>query len=152
ANPAHVGLLFLKADTFQRKVVWDVPDNLERDAIIKRHRHGFEAAVDRFRNAASMGGCDNAIARAVLLSNFGRDNQALDRVNDALSCRPTVPYLHTLKAWFSLQVPADEGILTAEEVNRILSNLQPAFDTPPDDHNAYLIRALVYAAAGRWED
>jgi hypothetical protein len=100
-----------------------------------------------------MGRCDADTARAVLLSNFGsgREAQALDRVNDALTCQPTIPYLHTLRAWLRLQVPLD-GPLTVEEVDRILHDHQSASLRPPDEFNADFVRALLEAAAGRWDD
>ena len=86
----------------------------------------------------------------VLLCNFGRESLALDRVNDALSCQPAVPYVHTLKAWLRLMALSD-GLLTAEDIARIQSDYQAAFDHP-DDANSYFVRALLHAAAGRSED
>jgi tetratricopeptide (TPR) repeat protein/predicted Ser/Thr protein kinase len=150
ADPNHVGLLFLKADTFQRRAVWDTAENEDRDTMLRRQRLAFETAVERLRHVTPLGGCDTAVARAVLLSNFGREGPALDRVHDALSCQPTVHYLHTLKAWLRLQAPPD-GILTSEEVDRILRDFHPAFDTPPDDYSPYFIQALLLAVQGHWE-
>jgi tetratricopeptide (TPR) repeat protein len=149
-DPNHVGLLFLKADTFQRRAVWDTAENEDRDTMLRRQRLAFETAVERLRRVTPLGGCDTAVARAVLLSNFGREGPALDRVNDALSCQPTVHYLHTLKAWLRLQAPPD-GILTSEEVDRILRDFHQAFDTPPDDFSPYFIQALLLAVQGHWD-
>jgi tetratricopeptide (TPR) repeat protein/predicted Ser/Thr protein kinase len=151
-NPHHVGLLFLKADTFQRRYVWgDIPDSEDRDAFIRQHRLGFDTALDRLRNAASMSGCENATARAVLLYNYGRNSQALDRIRDALNCTPTVPYLRTLDAWLRLQEPPSaDGNLTAEEITRILHDFQPVFDSPQAPFNCYFLRALLQTAAGNW--
>jgi tetratricopeptide (TPR) repeat protein len=50
-----------------------------------------------------------------------------------------------------MQVPP-EGILSAEETDRILHEFQAVFETPPDEFNTYFVRALLYAAAGRWDD
>jgi tetratricopeptide (TPR) repeat protein len=153
ADPHHVGLLFLQADRFQRLAVLDAADEEEQDraTMIRRQRLAFDAVLDRLRQASLMGGCSAAVARAVLLSNFGRDSQALDRAEDALSYQPTIPYLHTLKAWLRLQVPPD-GVLTVEEVDRILHDYQVAFDRSLDDFNPFFLRALLHAAAGRWAD
>jgi tetratricopeptide (TPR) repeat protein len=147
ANPHHVGLLFLKADTFQRAAVWGTAENEDRSAMLRRQRVAFDTALDRLRNATSVGDGETAIAWAVLLNNFGRDQQAQERVNDALK----VPYAHTLRAWLRLQAPAD-GPLNAADVNRILHDFEPAFDSPPEDFNTYFVRAMLRAAAGRWDD
>src|SRR5262249_1106151 len=103
ANPHHVGLLFLKADTFQRVAVWGTAENEDRSAMLRRQRVAFDTALDRLRGATSVGDGETAIAWAVLLNNFGRDQQAQERVNDALK----VPYAHTLRAWLRLQAPTD---------------------------------------------
>jgi serine/threonine protein kinase len=150
ADPDHVGLLFLRADTLQRVALWETSDDDDQAAAVRRQRLAFDAALDRLRNTALIGGCDHAIARTVLLYNFGRESLALDRVNDALSCQPAVPYVHTLKAWLRLMAPSD-GLLTAEDVARIQTDYQAAFDHP-DDANSYFVRALLHAAAGRSED
>jgi tetratricopeptide (TPR) repeat protein len=147
ANPHHVGLLFLKADTFQRVAVWGTAENEDRAAMLRRQRVAFDTALDRLRNTTSVGDGETAIAWAVLLNNFGRDQQAQERVNDALN----VPYAYTLRAWLRLQAPAD-GPLSAADVNRILHDFEPAFDSPPDDFNTFFVRALVRTAAGRWDD
>jgi serine/threonine protein kinase len=151
-NPHHVGLLFLKADTFQRRYVWgDISDSEDRDAFIRQHRLGFDTALDRLRNAASMSGCENAVARAVLLYNYGRNSQALDRMRDALNCKPTVSYLRTFDAWLRLQEPPTaDGNLSPEEITRILQDFQPVFDNPSTPYNCYFIRALLQTAAGNW--
>ena len=150
SDPDHVGLLFLRADTLQRVALWETSDDDDQAAAVRRQRLAFDAALDRLRNTALIGGCDHAIARTVLLCNFGRESLALDRVNDALSCQPAVPYVHTLKAWLRLMAPSD-GLLTAEDIARIQSDYQAAFDHP-DDANSYFVRALLHAAAGRSED
>jgi predicted Ser/Thr protein kinase len=151
ADPNHVGLLFLKADTFQRLALWGTGDNDDRQAMIRRQRPNFETALDRLRNVTPVGECDASIARTVLLTNFGRENQALEPLNDALSSHPTEPYLYTLKAWLRLQTPPD-GIVTADEAERILREFQVGVDAPVEDYNSYLIRALLQTAAGRWDE
>jgi hypothetical protein len=117
---------------------------------LRRQKPGFEASLDRLRQATTRIGPDTAIARAVLLSNFDRPEMALDQVRDALSCRPTVPYLPTFKAWLSLQAPEDR--LSSDEVKRLLRELQAAFETPPDTYHPYFVRALLHAAAGDWAE
>jgi serine/threonine protein kinase len=150
ADPNHIGLLFLKADTLQRIAEWESTDDEEQSAGVGRQRLAFDAALDRLRQTALIGGCDHAIARAIILFDFRRENLALDRLNDALSCQPQVPYLHTFKAWLRLMAPSD-GLLTADEITRILNDFQAAFDHP-DDFNSYFVRALLLAATGRWEE
>jgi tetratricopeptide (TPR) repeat protein len=149
ADPSHVGLLFLKADSVRRLAAWD-PSEEDSQITARRQRLAFDTALDQLRQTALMGGCDHAIARAVLLTNNGRESQALDRVKDALSCQTAVPFLHTFKAWLRLQSPPD-GLLTVEDIDRILNDLQVAVDRS-DDFNPYFVRALLQAAAGRWEE
>jgi predicted Ser/Thr protein kinase len=151
ADPNHVGLLFLKANSFQRRATWEAAENEDRDTAFRRYKPAYETACDRLRRITLRAGCDTPVARAVLLSNIGRHEPALDQMQDALSCRPTLPYLYTFRAWLQLQVPPD-GILSAEEVQRILRDFQPAFDTPPDDASPYFVRALLQAAAGNWDE
>jgi tetratricopeptide (TPR) repeat protein len=150
ADPNHVGALFLKANSFQRRAGWEASEMEGREVIIRRYKPAFESACDRLRNATVRTGCDTAIARAVLLSNLGWDDAALDQVKDALSCRPTVQYLHTFKAWLHLQVRSD-SILTTEEAKQLLADLQPVLDTSAEDFSLYFVRALLQAAAGQWE-
>jgi tetratricopeptide (TPR) repeat protein len=151
ADPSHVGLLFLKANSFQRTATWSAEEGEEHAAALSRQRLAFERTFDRLRHATLRVGGDTALARAVLLSNFDRNDPALEHITDALSYRPTVPYLHTLKAWLKMQVPSD-GILSAEETDRILREFQTVFESPPEEYNTYFVRALLYAAAGRWQD
>jgi serine/threonine protein kinase len=152
ANPNHVGLLFLKANSFQRRARWETAEKEdEHDAALRRHKPAFETTCDRLRRATLRVGCDTYIARAVLLSNFGRDAQAEDQLQDALSCRPLLPYLYTLRAWLELQAPPD-GLLSTEEVDRMLRDLEPAFETPPEDFRPWLVRSILLATAGHWED
>jgi serine/threonine protein kinase len=152
AEPNHVGLLFLKANSFQRRARWETSEKEdERDALLHRYKPAFETACDRLRRATLRTGCDTYLARAVLLSNFGRDEQAKDQLQDAFSSRPLLAYLYPLRAWLELQSPPD-GLLNAEEVDRMLRDLEPAFETPPDDFRPFLVRALLLATAGHWDD
>jgi tetratricopeptide (TPR) repeat protein len=149
ANPHHVGLLFLKADAFQRAAVFPPADGEDRATALKRQRVAFDTALDRLRNVTSVGDCETAVAWAVLLSNFGREQQAVERVNDALK----VPYAYTLRAWLRLQAPPPaDGPLSSADIDRILREFEPAFDSPLEDWNTSFVRALLYAAAGRWDD
>src|SRR5262249_59416589 len=98
ADPNHVGLLFLKANSLQMRAVWDTEGD-DRPALFRRQKPAFETALDRLRHVTLRTGCDTPLARAVLLSNFGRRDPALDQLKDALSARPTVPFVHTFTAW-----------------------------------------------------
>jgi hypothetical protein len=150
-DPYHVGLLFLQANSFQLTAVWGDPDNDDnRETMLRRQRPNFLAAGDRLRQVTLRQGCDTPIARAVLWSNFGRPDMALDQVRDALSSRPTLPYLYTFRAWLNIQDPPD-GALSSREIERIIRELEPAFETPPEDFNPYFVHALLHACAGDWE-
>jgi hypothetical protein len=129
ANPSHIGLLFLKANSQQQKAVWDLGGSEDVAAVLKRQRPLFETALNRLRHATLRTGPDTPLARAVLLSNVGRDDPALEQLQDALSARPPVRYLHTLCAWLQLRSPP-VGALTPEAIERILNALRPAFDCP----------------------
>jgi tetratricopeptide (TPR) repeat protein/predicted Ser/Thr protein kinase len=150
ANPSHTGLLFLKANSQQQRAVWDSGGE-DADAALKRQRPLFETALNQLRRATLRLGPDTPLARAVLLSNAGRDDPAHEQLQDALSLGSAVRYLHTLDAWLQLRSPPD-GMLTPENVERILGSLRPAFETPPAEFNTYFVRALALAAAGRWEE
>jgi serine/threonine protein kinase len=150
ADPSHVGLLFLKANSFQRTAAWSVEEGEDHATALNRQRLAFERTFDLLRRATLRVGGDTALARAVLLSNFDRNDPALEQITDALSYRPTVPYLYTLKAWLKMQVPSD-GILSAEETDRILRDFQAVLEPSPEEYNTYFVRALLHAAAGHWE-
>jgi tetratricopeptide (TPR) repeat protein len=153
-DPYHVGLLFLKANGLLRRGEWDAadePDDKARDAAQRKNKAMFETASNRLRRATLRVGGDTCLARAVLLHNAGRDDSAVEQLTDALSCRPTPPFVHTFLAYARLQAPPD-GLLTPEEAEHILRDLQPAFENPPDDFNSYFVRALALTAAGRWDE
>jgi predicted Ser/Thr protein kinase len=150
AAPDHVGLLFLKANSFPRRAEWEADKDDDRAALLRRFRPAFETALDRLRGATLRAGGDTAVARSVLLGNYGRYDPALDQIKDAVSARPGMPQLLTYQAWLRLQDPTD-GALTPEEVERALRELEPAFDVPPEDFNPYFVRALLDAAGGRLE-
>jgi serine/threonine protein kinase len=151
ADPNHVGLWFLKADCCQHLAAWEAGDNEDNQTNLRRYRPAFETALFRLREATLRIGGDTYVAKAVLLSNVGRQDAALDQVNDALSCRPVAAPFHTFKAWLRMQTPQD-GTLTRDEIERILNDLQSALDAYPDDFNPSFVRALLHVAAGDWEE
>jgi hypothetical protein len=151
ADPNHVGLLFLKANSLHGAALWEPSDNEAPEVTNRRQRLAFETAFHRLRNATLRLGCETDIARAVLLTNLDQHLLALHHVSDALSYRPTVPYLHTVKAWLRLLAP-QEGILTQQEVNRILADLEPVFESRPREFNPYFVRALLEAVIGNWKE
>jgi predicted Ser/Thr protein kinase len=150
-DPGHVGLLFLKANSLQRRANWEADEHDSADQLLRRHRPAFETSLDRLRDATLRQGGDTALARAVLLSNYGRPDPALDQLQDALNGAPTLGPLHTFKAWLRLHHPSD-GTLTPDDLQSIVRDLDPLFETAPEEFAPYLVRALVDAAAGRWED
>jgi tetratricopeptide (TPR) repeat protein len=150
-DPGHVGLIFLRANSFQWLARWSAEEVEDPAVVMSRQRPAFERTFDHLRQVTLRQGCDTALARAVLLSNFDRNEPALDQITDALSCRPTVAYLHTLRAWLRIQSPT-EGILSSEEADRILRDFQPVFETQPDEFNSYFVRALLSASLGRPDD
>jgi predicted Ser/Thr protein kinase/tetratricopeptide (TPR) repeat protein len=145
-NHNHVGLLFLKADTFQGPYAPSAAEGEDPQVVARRQQIQFDAALNRLRSVASIGDAETAVAWAVLLTNMGRYPQALDRVNDALK----VPALHTVGAWLRLMAPP-ENVLTVPEIDRIWHEL-PAPEEAADDYNTSFVLALLHAAAGRWED
>jgi tetratricopeptide (TPR) repeat protein len=147
ANPNHVGLLFLKADTFHEPYAALAPDGEDAQVVARRQQIQFDAALNHLRTVASGGDAETAVGWVVLLFNVDRKPQALDRVNDALM---KVPYMHAVRAWLRLQSP-QENALTGREINRILHDFPAAFDTVPDDYNSYFVLALLHAAAGEWD-
>jgi tetratricopeptide (TPR) repeat protein len=149
ADRDHVGLLFLQANSMQRRADWEIAEGEDRERFLRRHRSAFDAACDRLRNITLRSGCDTPIGRAVLWNNFDRYDMAIDEVKDAISCRPTFRHLYTFKAWLALRTERD-NVLTGEDVGRILRELDPVFATPPDTFNPYFVRALLQAAGGRW--
>jgi tetratricopeptide (TPR) repeat protein len=153
-DPYHVGLLFLKANGLLRRINWDAadePDDRDREAAQRRHKTEFDSASNRLVRATLRVGGDTNLARAVLLHNAGRDDSAVEQLTDALSCRPTPPFVHAFLAYARLQAPPD-GLLGPDVAERILRDLQPAFENPPDDFNSYFVRALALTAAGRWDE
>jgi len=87
-DPNHVGLLFLKANALRLTADWEAAENEDRTAVLRRLKPAFDAAFDRLRQATLRLGCDTAIARAVLLSNYGLEDMnalAFSEVRDALS-------------------------------------------------------------------
>jgi tetratricopeptide (TPR) repeat protein len=151
ADPHHPGLLFLKADGWHRRVEWEVADGEDRDPTVRRHRAGFDAAYQRFRAASPRVGVEAAAGRAVLLTNFGRDDLAQDQLDEAAGRLPLPPAVAALRAWFELTGPPD-GDLSEAHAAQVLGRLAPAFDPPPDDFGPYLTRALARAATGNWAD
>lgn len=151
ADPHHLGLLFLKANGWYRRVEWEGGDGEDRDQALRRHRAGFDAAHLRFRSVSPRFGVESATGRAVLLSNFGRNELALDQLTEAAGRVTLPPPVAALRAWFQLNNPPD-GELSAAYAGQLLQQFGPSFETPPDEFGLYFTRALTQAAAGRWDD
>lgn len=146
----HYGLLFLMANSYQRRAIWGYGDGDSRADLLRRQRPAFDTALARLRMATPLRGADHAVARMVLNANFGRYDAAQDQINDAKSLRPGAP-LTVYAAWLGLLNPSD-GQLSVADADGILRELAPIFETPPDGAPPYYVRALANAAAGRWED
>jgi serine/threonine protein kinase len=149
ADPNHVGLLFLKANGLLRHAAWEAGDN-EDPVKVRRNKQAFDAACGLLRRATIRRGDDTRLARAVLLLNAGRDEAALEQLSDARAEPPTAPYVLTLHAYIRLQNPPD-GLLSPEDAELIVRDLQPVFMAPPDEFDAWFVRALAESATGRWE-
>src|SRR5207244_3334622 len=108
-----------------------------------------ELVGEQLRKVTLRQGCDTPIARTVLWNNYDRQDLALEQVKDAISCRPAFRHLHTVKAWLEMHDPPD-GVLGAEAIVRILNDLHPVFETPPEMFNPYFVRALLEAAQGKY--
>ena len=151
ASPHHPGLLLLRAGGWHRRVVWESADGDDQDRTIQRHRSGFEAAYQRFRAASPRIGVESSTGRAVLLLNYGRQDLALDQLIEAAARRTLPPPVAALHAWLQLQSPPD-GELSPAHAGQVLKLLEPVFETPPEEFSLYLVRALTYAAIGRWHE
>jgi serine/threonine protein kinase/tetratricopeptide (TPR) repeat protein len=150
ADPNHVGLLFLKVNSWHLRARWEAGDEDNHD-LLRRDRPAFETALNRYRTACVGVGPEAAIGRSVLLFNVGRTDPALDQVKEALALRRDVMPLYGFRAWLQLMGPP-EGGLTPVEVERIARDLDPAFETPPEAFNVYFIRALVHTVSGGWDE
>jgi hypothetical protein len=148
ADPNHVGLLFLKAAGVLRHGAWD--GDGDDPVKARRNKQAFDAACALLRRASVRHGDATRLARAVLLSNAGREEAALEQLSEA-AASPTLRYTHTLLAYTRIQAPPD-GVLDADDVEQILHDLEPAFNPPPDEFNPWFVRALAQASAGRWEN
>jgi tetratricopeptide (TPR) repeat protein len=149
-DPNHFGLLFLMANSYQRRAIWGYGEGDSRADLLRRQRPAFDTALARLRTATPLRGADHAVARMVLFANFGRHDAAQDQVADAMSLRPGAA-LTIYAAWLKLLNPSD-GQLSVADAEAILRELAPVFETPPDGAPPYYVRALANAAAGRWED
>jgi tetratricopeptide (TPR) repeat protein/predicted Ser/Thr protein kinase len=153
ADPNHFGLLFLKANSFHRRAVWMYGDNDTREALLRRNRSPFDTAFARLRVSTPLRGADHAVARMVLLVNFGRYDYAQDQLADAMSMRsgdPTNPMV-VYASWLKMKNPPD-GQVSVGDAEAMLRDIAHAFDSPPEGPPAYYVRALANSAAGKWED
>lgn len=151
ASPHHLGLLFLRAGGWHRRIIWELADGDDQDRTMRQNRSGFEAAYQRFRAASPRIGVESSTGRAVLLLNYGRPDLALDQLIEAAARRALPPPVAALHAWLQLQSPPD-GELSAAHAGQVLQHLEPAFETPPEEFSLYLVRALTHAAIGRWHE
>lgn len=148
-DPHHIGLLFLRAGSFQRRVVWEL-EGEDRDSVLRRSIPQFEVTMDRLRRSSLRQGCDTPMARAVLLSNLGWTGPALEQLQDALSCRPTVPRLIANKILVQLNAPT-EGTHQVESLKRLQVELEPLVELLSDDPLVPFLRGMLHAGSGSWE-
>ena len=151
ASPHHLGLLFLRAEGWHHRIVWELADGDDQDRTMRQNRSGFEAAYQRFRAASPRIGVESSTGRAVLLLNYGRPDLALDQLVEAAARRTLPPRVAALHAWLQLQSPPD-GELSPALAGQVLQHLEPAFETPPEEFSLYLVRALTHAAIGHWHE
>ncbi len=153
SDPHHVPLLFLRAASYSRRVAWDDADGgQDRGASIRRSLSQFEAAMDRLRRVTLRQGCDTPVARAVLLMNMGWPSSASDQqLQDALSCRPTIPQLQGVRTWFRLRSPED-GTHTFDSLTRLSREFDEKYLDEPDEFLGHYLRALFSASLGRFTD
>jgi predicted Ser/Thr protein kinase len=152
-DPFHIPLLFIRAVSFTRRVGWDTGEgDDDRDAALKRSLPQFESAMERFRRTTLRQGCDSSAARAVIFMNRGWTSPAMDQLQDALSCRPTVPHLHAVSAWLKIHSPED-GTHTAESLAKISRDLESAaIEHAGDQTTSLFIQAMLDAGAGQFKD
>ncbi len=151
SDPYHVGLLFLRAASFSRRIGWDDANGGEdRSAAMKRGLFQFEAAIERLLRVTLRLGCDTSIARAVILTNMGWSLSATEQqLQDALSCRPTVPQLQSVRTWLRLRSPED-GTHSRESLNRLLSEFRGKHVDESDEFTASAVEAVLLAGLGRF--
>jgi hypothetical protein len=150
ADSNHVGLLFLKANAALRRGAWDAGDSDDAERT-RRTKQAFDAACGLLRRAAVRRGDDARLGRAVLMLNAGRDEAAQEQLSDALAGPPPPRCAFLLLAYIRLQTPPD-GVLSADDAEQIVHDMQPLFASPPDEFNPWFLRALAESAAGQWEN
>lgn len=150
-DPHHLGLLFLKAAAWYRRIQWDASDGDDRDQLERRHRPAFESAYQRYRVGCVRLSTEAATGRAILLASAGRNDQALDALNDAAGRDPLPPAVVALRGWLQLTAPPDWE-LTPTHAAAVLQQLAPALEQHPDEFTLHLVRSVATVAAGRWED
>jgi Protein kinase domain len=151
ADPHHLGLLFLKAAAWHRRVKWDTSDGDDRDQLERRHRPAFEAAYQRYRVGCLRLSLESATGRAVLLAGAGRNDQALDPLNEAAGRGPLPPAVAAMRAWLQLAAPPDWE-LTPTHAAGVIAQLAPAIELHPEEFTLYLVRSVAMMATARWED
>lgn len=150
-DPHHPGLLFLKAAAWHRRIQWDTSDGDDRDQLERRHRPAFETAYQRFRVGCVRLSAEAATGRAVLLASAGRNDQALDSLNEAAGRGPLPPAVAALRGWLQLVSPPD-GELTPTHAAAVVQQLAPVLEQHPDEFTLYLVRSVAVSAIGRWDD
>ena len=152
-DPCHVPLLYLRASSFSRRVGWDdIHGGEDRSAAMKRSLFQFEAAMDQLLRVTLRQGCDTPIARAVILTNMDWSLSASEQqLQDALSCRPTVPQLQSVRTWLRLKSPED-GTHTPESLNRLLREFLERSVDDSEEQTADFVKAVLYAGLERYPE
>ncbi len=85
------------------RVQWEATDEQNWAEVSRRYSPSFDAAYLRFRTAAPRLSFETAMGRAILLDNFGRQDQAVDQLNEFIG-RPDLPVtVLSFWVWLSLQ-------------------------------------------------
>jgi predicted Ser/Thr protein kinase/tetratricopeptide (TPR) repeat protein len=150
-DPHHLGLLFLKAAAWHRRIPWEASDGDDRDQLERRHRPAFETAYQRYRVGCLRWSVESATGRAILLASAGRNDQALDILNEAVGRGPLPPTVAALRAWLQLAAPPDWD-LTPTHAALVLNQLAPVLEQHPDEHLLWMVKSVATMATGRWEE
>lgn len=142
-------LLFLKANSLQSPLQLKDTSSDDRASALKSTAQFFRPRLALFRDATLGLGCETPLACSVLFANRDRMVEAKSQITEAIDRRRgrliSPSSLETVRAALSLEAP-DDGELTPVSLRSLLDELQPAFETSPEEPQPYLVRALIHAA------
>jgi tetratricopeptide (TPR) repeat protein len=149
ADPHHLGLLFLRSETWQQRLRREAEDQ-QSGLSSSSHRPAFENAFRRFRTLPLRDGMEVAVGRALLLGNVGRYQQAQEQLTDAAGDRSPLAPVAAIHFWYQLVDPPD-GEISPLLVSQVISQTDAHVAQMPDQFGIFFVRAIARAAAGDWQ-